>query len=41
VTPERWQADFHVLDQVSIRDGQISTWKSCVVEHDKIDLTGA
>lgn len=39
VTPERWQADFQVLDKVSIRDGHISTRKSFVVEHGKNGLT--
>jgi alkaline phosphatase D len=41
VTPERWQADFHVLDRVSIRDGQMSTRKSCVVERGRSGLTDA
>jgi alkaline phosphatase D len=32
VTPERWQADFQVLDKASVRDGHVSTRKSFVVE---------
>jgi alkaline phosphatase D len=32
VTPERWQADYQVLDKVSTRDGRMSTRKSFVVE---------
>src|SRR5712692_9028040 len=35
VTPERWQADFQVLDQVNIRDGHVSTRKSFMVEYGK------
>jgi alkaline phosphatase D len=38
VTPERWQADFQVLDRVSGRDGQVSTRKSFVVEHGRNGL---
>jgi alkaline phosphatase D len=41
VTPERWQAEFQVLDKVSLRDGYISTRKSFVVEHGKSDLADA
>jgi alkaline phosphatase D len=41
VTPERWQADFQVLDKVSIRDGHVSTRKSFVVEHGKSGLADA
>src|SRR5215475_10148303 len=41
VTPERWQADYQVLDKVSIRDGHVSTRKSFVVEHDKSGLLDA
>jgi alkaline phosphatase D len=41
VTPERWQADFQVLDKVSIRDGRASTRKSFVVEHGKSGLADA
>ena len=32
VTPARWQADFRVLDKVTVPDGRISTRKSLVVE---------
>jgi alkaline phosphatase D len=41
VTPERWQADFQVLDKVSIRDGQVSTRKSFAVEYGKRGLADA
>jgi alkaline phosphatase D len=41
VTPDRWQADFQVLDKVSVRDGHISTRKSFVIEHGKNGLTDA
>ena len=41
VTPDRWQADFQVLDRVSGRDGRVSTRKTYVVEHGKSDLTEA
>lgn len=33
VTPERWQADYQVLDKVSTRDGRMSTRKRFVVEN--------
>jgi alkaline phosphatase D len=33
VTPERWQADYQVLDKVSERGGKLSTRKSFVVEN--------
>ena len=39
VTPERWQADFQVLDRVSVREGRVSTRKTSVVEHGKHGLT--
>ena len=39
VTPDRWQADFQVLDWVSGHDGHISTRKSFVIEHGKSGLT--
>jgi alkaline phosphatase D len=39
VTPERWQADFQVLDRVSVREGRVSTRKTSVVEHGKNGLT--
>ena len=41
VTPERWQADFQVLDKVSVRDGRVSTRKSFVVEHGRNGLAEA
>jgi alkaline phosphatase D len=41
VTPERWQADFEVLDCVSSRDGQVSTRQSFVVEHGRNSLASA
>jgi alkaline phosphatase D len=41
VTPDRWQADFQVLDRVSARDGHVSTRKSLVVEHGKNGLAEA
>jgi alkaline phosphatase D len=39
VTPERWQADFQVLDRVSVREGRVATRKTYVVEHGKHGLT--
>jgi alkaline phosphatase D len=33
VTPERWQADFQVLDKVTVPDGRMSTRRSFVVEN--------
>ena len=33
VTPERWQADYQVLDKVTVPDGHMSTRKSFVVEN--------
>ena len=41
VTPDRWQADFQVLDKVSVRDGQVSTRKSFVVDNGKSGLADA
>jgi alkaline phosphatase D len=41
VTPERWQADFQVLDLVSDRAGQVSTRRSFVVEHSKNGIADA
>ena len=41
VTPERWQADFQVLDKVSVPDGRLSTRKSFVVENGKSGLADA
>ena len=33
VTPQRWQADYQVLDKVTVPDGRMSTRKSFVVEN--------
>jgi alkaline phosphatase D len=41
VTPERWQADYQVLDKVSAQDGRLSTRKSLVVEYGKSSLAEA
>jgi alkaline phosphatase D len=41
VTPDRWQADFQVLDKVSVRDAHVSTRKSFVVENGKNGLVEA
>jgi alkaline phosphatase D len=41
VTPARWQADFQVLDKVTIPDGRMSTRKSLVVEAGKSGLLEA
>ena len=41
ITPGRWQADFQVLDKVTIRDGRMSTRKSLVVEAGKSTLVEA
>jgi alkaline phosphatase D len=41
VTPERWQADFQVLDKASVRNGHLSTRKSFVVEHGQSGLVEA
>jgi alkaline phosphatase D len=41
VTPDRWQADFQVLDRVSVRDGHLSTRRSFVVTHGKNGLAEA
>jgi alkaline phosphatase D len=38
VTPNRWQADFQVLDKVSVPDSRVSTRKSFVVESGKSGL---
>ena len=38
VTPQRWQADYQVLDKVSTKDGTMSTRKSFVVENGKAGL---
>ena len=39
VTPARWQADYQVLDKVSVPDGKLSTRKSLVVESGRPGLT--
>ena len=41
VTPERWQADYQVLDKVTVPDGRLSTRKSFVVENGKPGLAEA
>jgi alkaline phosphatase D len=41
VTPSRWQADFQVLDKVSVPDGRLTTRKSFVVESGKSALAEA
>jgi alkaline phosphatase D len=41
VTPDRWQADFQVLDKVTVPDGRMSTRKSFVVETGKNTLSEA
>ena len=41
VTPQRWQADFQVLDKVSVADGRVSTRKSFVVEDGRSGLAEA
>ena len=41
VTPERWQADYQVLDKVSVPDGRISTRKRFVVESGNSRLVDA
>jgi alkaline phosphatase D len=41
VTPQRWLADFQVLDRISVRDGALSTRKSLVAESGKSSLSEA
>jgi alkaline phosphatase D len=41
VTPARWQADFQVLDKVSVPDSRMSTRKRFVVENGKSGLADA
>lgn len=41
VTPARWQADFQVLDKVTVPDGRMTTRKSFVVESGKSGLADA
>jgi alkaline phosphatase D len=38
VTPERWRADFQVLDRVSVPDATLTTRQSFVVEHGRPGL---
>jgi alkaline phosphatase D len=38
VTPDRWQADYQVLDKVSVPDGRLSTRKSFIVENGRSAL---
>jgi alkaline phosphatase D len=38
VTPERWQADFQVVDKVSVPDGKLSTRTSFIVENGRSTL---
>ena len=38
VTPDRWQADFQVLDKVTVPDGRMTTRKSLVVESGKSSI---
>ena len=41
VTPGRWQADYQVLDKVSVPDGRMSTRKTFVIENGKSSLLDA
>ena len=41
VTPGRWQADYQVLDKVSVPDGSMSTRKTFVIENGKSSLLDA
>jgi alkaline phosphatase D len=41
VTPDRWQADFQVLDKVTVPDGRMTTRKSLVVENGKSGIAEA
>jgi alkaline phosphatase D len=41
VTADRWQADYQVLDKISVPDGRMSTRKSFVIENGKSSLVGA
>jgi alkaline phosphatase D len=41
VTPARWQADFQVLDKVTVPDGRMSTRKSLMIENGKNGLAEA
>jgi alkaline phosphatase D len=41
VTAQRWQADYQVLDKVSVPDGRMTTRKSFVVESGNSRLVDA
>jgi alkaline phosphatase D len=41
VTPQRWQADFRVLERVSVRGAPVTTRKSYVIDHGKPSLAEA
>jgi alkaline phosphatase D len=41
VTPQQWQADFQVLDRVSVPGGRLSTRRSFVVESGRPGLVDA
>ena len=41
VTPQRWQADYQVLDKVSVPDGRMTTRRSFVVESGNSSLLDA
>ena len=41
VTPARWQADFQVLDKVSVPDSRMTTRKRFVAENGKSGLADA
>jgi alkaline phosphatase D len=41
VTPERWRADYQVLDKISVPDGRLSTRRSFIVENGRSGLLNA
>jgi alkaline phosphatase D len=41
VNSQRWQADYRVLDKISVRDGNVSTRMSFVVEDGKPGVSNA
>ena len=41
VTPERWRADFQVLNKVTVPDGKMSTRKSLLVENGRSAIVEA
>jgi alkaline phosphatase D len=41
VTPQRWQADFRVLERVSVRGAPVNTRKSYVIDYGKPSLAEA